>query len=328
MAWIFFLHTGHKIALYCSDVSGAFDRVPVDRLLAKLRNSGVHPKIVKVIESWLGERSVSVIVDGTTSKVFFINNSVYQGTTWGPPFWNHFYGDAKHAITDANFIESIFADDLNAFQGFKTSTNNEYVETQMQYCQQCLHKWGHANQVVFDPAKEQFVNIHPNENICDHFKLLGINFDSQLTMEQGIREVAGQSHSRISMIMRRRRYYSKKELLGFYKSFVLGFIECATPAFYHATPFALTPLDWVQNRMLEEVGSSIFIFVFIPVHIHTSSSAPLRSPHSTSRLCCSSLHLPLLLLPSLLCHATTPLRLVHCAGCNLPKVRCRGNGRH
>ena len=73
-------------------------------------------------------------------------------------------------------------------------------------------------------------------------------------MEKGIREVAGQSHSRISMIMRCRKFYSRKELLNFYKSFVLSFIEFGTPAFYHATAFALTPLDWVQNRMLEEVG--------------------------------------------------------------------------
>ena len=70
MVWIYFVRTGHKIALYCSDVSGAFDRVPTERLLAKLRNSGVHPKLVKVIESWLGERNASVNVDGIGSKKF------------------------------------------------------------------------------------------------------------------------------------------------------------------------------------------------------------------------------------------------------------------
>ena len=53
-----------------------------------------------------------------------------------------------------------------------------------------------------------------------------------------------------------RKFYSRKELVNFYKSFVLSFIEFGTPAFYHATVFALTPLDWVQNRMLEEVGLS------------------------------------------------------------------------
>ena len=128
MVWIYFVRAGHKIALYCSDVSGAFDRVPTDRLLAKLRNSGAHPKLVNEIESWLGERNASIVVDGTASKHFCINNSVYQGTTWGPPLWNHFYGDAKHVIQEANFIESIFADDLNAFQGFKTSISNEHLK--------------------------------------------------------------------------------------------------------------------------------------------------------------------------------------------------------
>ena len=100
----------------CSDVSGAFDRVSTERLLAKLQNSGVHPKIVKVLQSWLGERSASVVVDGVASNQFCIDNSIYQGTIWGPPLWNHFFGDAKYAIKEANFIESISVDDLNAFQ--------------------------------------------------------------------------------------------------------------------------------------------------------------------------------------------------------------------
>ena len=69
--------------------------------------------------------------------------------------------------------------------------SNDHLKNQMEYCQQCLHKWGHANQVVFDPAKEQFVIIHPSEKQCEYFKLLGITFDSQLKMEKGIREVAG-----------------------------------------------------------------------------------------------------------------------------------------
>ena len=51
MVWIFLLRTGHKIALYCSDVSGAFDRLSTERLLAKLQYSGVHSKIMEVLQS-------------------------------------------------------------------------------------------------------------------------------------------------------------------------------------------------------------------------------------------------------------------------------------
>ena len=69
-------------------------------------------------------------------------------------------------------------------------------------------------------------------------------------------EMAAQGHGRISMILRSRRFYAPSTLLRFYKSFVLSFLEFPTPAIYHATEFALSPLDRVQTRMLNELQIS------------------------------------------------------------------------
>ena len=38
-----------KVAMYCSDVSGASDRVNSARLVAKLKAKKLHPKIVEVL---------------------------------------------------------------------------------------------------------------------------------------------------------------------------------------------------------------------------------------------------------------------------------------
>ena len=81
MSWILALSKGDQVGLYCSDVSGAFDRVSAQRLLLKLRQSGVHPKILALIKSWLIKRTATVVVDGTKSTLFHLSNSVYQGTT-------------------------------------------------------------------------------------------------------------------------------------------------------------------------------------------------------------------------------------------------------
>ena len=116
LSWTSMFHSGHRVGLYCSDVSGTFDRVSAEKLCAKLKKSGIHPQVLDVLWSWLQERKANIVVEGTMSDEFTLSNSVYQGTTWGPLLWNHDY--AKHAIHDANFIESIFADDLNAFRGF------------------------------------------------------------------------------------------------------------------------------------------------------------------------------------------------------------------
>eukprot|EP00959_Pyramimonas_sp_CCMP1952_P032441 681062-Pyramimonas_sp.AAC.1 len=79
---------GKVIALYCSDVSGAFDRVSANRLLLKLRSAKVHPQMYNVLKSWLRARTGSVVVQGAVSEPVVMRDMAYQGTVFGPPLWN------------------------------------------------------------------------------------------------------------------------------------------------------------------------------------------------------------------------------------------------
>jgi hypothetical protein len=49
MEWLWALNTRTKIALYCSDVSGAFDKVDAEILIAKLRAFGFHGRVVQLL---------------------------------------------------------------------------------------------------------------------------------------------------------------------------------------------------------------------------------------------------------------------------------------
>jgi hypothetical protein len=51
MSWILAICTGHKVATYLGDVSGAFDRVFKDYLLAKLHSAGVGAEYLNFIDS-------------------------------------------------------------------------------------------------------------------------------------------------------------------------------------------------------------------------------------------------------------------------------------
>ena len=85
------------MAVYCSDVSRAFDKVNSWRLIEKLRVRGVPDEIFVVIESWLSERKARVAVGSKFSRDMQISNMVYEGTVLGPPLWNAFYADAAVA---------------------------------------------------------------------------------------------------------------------------------------------------------------------------------------------------------------------------------------
>ena len=79
------MHQGRKVALYCSDVSGAFDRVEANGLLNKLWVEGVRGRLWNVVRSWLQKRKAKILVEGVFSESVGLENMVFQGTVLGPP---------------------------------------------------------------------------------------------------------------------------------------------------------------------------------------------------------------------------------------------------
>ena len=155
MEWISSFSRREKVAIYCSDVAGAFDRVSSKRLLDKLRKEGVHFRIIDIIAPWLGTRQANVVVGGAKSETFLLSDMVFQGTVLGPILWNLFFGDAHFAIRLAKFTEMMFADDLQAYRSFPQSVPNGTILRCAKNCQVRLHEWGRANQVALIRVKNQ-----------------------------------------------------------------------------------------------------------------------------------------------------------------------------
>ena len=95
ISWILAIVTGKKIAAYLSDITGAFDRVSKEYLLAKLYAAGVGPVYMNFIDAYLQPRRATVVVEGTMSDEMEIANTVFQGTVLGPPLWNTFFNDVS-----------------------------------------------------------------------------------------------------------------------------------------------------------------------------------------------------------------------------------------
>jgi hypothetical protein len=254
LTWVKALAAGRKIGVYCSDVSGAFDRVRMKRLAAKLRQKGIHPKIVAVLISWLKERFARIVVGGASSKEMGLSNMVFQGTVTGPVLWNLFFEDARHAINECFFTEVVYADDLNAYRIFPSCTHNSNIKISLDGCQQELHKWGDANQVAFDASKESHHVLSLSDPEGGNFKLLGVSFDTELSMASAVSEIVSAAGWKLRTLLRTRRYYTDADLIVLYKTHLLSFLEYRTPAIYHATRAVLSRLDGVQSNFLHDIG--------------------------------------------------------------------------
>ena len=89
------------------------------RLAKKLATSALHPDITGFLASWLDDRSSEVVIGGAASPAELLPDSVYQGTVLGPLLWDVYFADARRALVHQSFVETTFADDLNAWRAFR-----------------------------------------------------------------------------------------------------------------------------------------------------------------------------------------------------------------
>ena len=94
------------------DFSKAFDKVPHQRLLVKLKTMGIDGKVLEWIRDWLSHRKQRVVLNGTNSKWQPVLSGVPQGSVIGPLLFILYINDLDTGIT-SNI--SKFADDTKLF---------------------------------------------------------------------------------------------------------------------------------------------------------------------------------------------------------------------
>ena len=256
MTWILHIVRGSKIAAFLGDISGAFDRVFKDYLMAKLYVAGVGPLYLNFIDAYLQPRKAQVIVEGEASDPFDIQNTVFQGTVLGPALWNLFFADVSIPAQSSGGSSFKFADDLSVFQAFDRHEENNVLIRRLGICRERVHKWGRLNRVAFDATKEHLAILHPYSGEGDDFKLLGCMFDCKLTMRQAIERIMSQVRPKILAILRTKQHYSVKDLIGQFKTHIWGIMAQHTGAIFHSANYLLDKLDNCQTRFLNEIGIS------------------------------------------------------------------------
>ena len=174
-----------------------------------------------------------MVVAGTSSPEFTMSNMVYQGTVWGPSFWNVFVADASRVLRLLDFEEILYADDLNTFKGFPSSTPNLRILSELADAQSKLHSWGRANQISFDPSKESIHILSRTNPYGDAFTILGITFDCKLLMNQTIHDCVLACGWKLDSVLRCRRFFCDMDLVLFFKSHIVSFIKYRICGIFH-----------------------------------------------------------------------------------------------
>ena len=105
------------------DFQKAFDKVPHQRLLLKLKAHGIGNNIINWIEKWLTHSKQRVIVDGEISNWKYILSGVPQGSVLGPILFLIYINDLEDDISSKVLK---FADDTKLF---RKVTNDIYKQS-------------------------------------------------------------------------------------------------------------------------------------------------------------------------------------------------------
>ena len=125
------------------DFQKAFDKVPHQRLIHKLKAHGIGNDVINWMEKWLTHRKQSVIVDGNWKSVL---SGVPQGSVLSPILFLIYINDIEDDIS-SKVVK--FADDKKVFR----KVTNDIYKHSLQDDLDNLVKWSEKWQMLLNVRK-------------------------------------------------------------------------------------------------------------------------------------------------------------------------------
>ena len=244
---------GSPVDIIYLDFQKAFDKVPHQRLLLKLKAHGIGDSITDWIEQWLTDRRQRVVVDGEVSNWKSVLSGVPQGSVLGPILFLIYINDLDESIT-SNVLK--FADDTKLFRKVNTDGDKQHLQNDLDR----LVKWSEKWQMLFNFGKCKCLHTgHGNLNV--NYKMgatvlgttvkekdLGVTISADMKVSEQCCIAASKGNQILGLIRRNITYKGKKLIIPLYKAIVRPHLEYCIQAWRPYRKKDIDTLERIQRR--------------------------------------------------------------------------------
>ena len=212
-------------AAILTDLSKAFDCIPYDLLIAKFNAYGFDQVALKLIHSYLCDRSQRVKVGSSFSKELHILCSVPQGAILSPLLFNI-------DVCDLFFIDmsSDIANYVDDTTPYECAPYYDKLKENLELTIYKIFNWFTYNNFTANATKCHFflspyqsATINIDGSIIKRSnsqKLLGVTIDSNFTFKEHINNLYQKSSQKLHALSRRSQYLSPNKKRILFKTFV------------------------------------------------------------------------------------------------------------
>ena len=251
------------LAVYI-DFSKCFDTLNRDILIKKLEIYGIRGPPLKLLISYLENRSQAVKVNNTISEFKPINTGVPQGSVLGPLLYLIYVNELPN-ISD-KFSTCLFADDTTlVFESYKKYD----LFNKCDFGVNLFFSWCCANRLSINISKTNlmlFSNILSPHDIADVFmnhikidyvtstRFLGIIIDDKLRFNLHINEITKTISKNIGVLYKLSQYVPNSTLLSVYRCIIECYLNYCNLIFGNASATHLLPLVTAQKKAVRIVA--------------------------------------------------------------------------
>ena len=258
---------GHATTAITIDYSKAFDYVDHNILVEKLIKLKVRGQLIKLIISFLSNRSHNTCIQGFKSKFESISCGVPQGTVLGPKLFVILMNDDK-------------CQDLSTYKFVDDKTLAlSYSEDQTETLQKALDlelEQTRENNMIINEKKCNVINfnfcrsnhapqtLHFNDNVIQttgKVKLLGVIISSDLSWTENTNLICSKVNKKIFIISKLKQFgFQTKELVNAWTSILRPNAEYAAPLWHSGlSAFDTNRLERLQKIVLGIILGTTYI---------------------------------------------------------------------